>query len=106
MKKNNPIISTQNTSDFPGDIVENILNTTNPSIAAVKELDGKIFALLDADEMRVFDFYREKGRKFGVSVSVINEADPAELARAKTQEHADQIMKRANSLVSVAFSAS
>lgn len=82
------------------------MNTTNPSIEVVKALDGKIFAMLDADEMRVLDFYREQGRKFGVSVSIINKADPELLACAESQEQADQIMKTANSVVSVTVAAS
>ena len=73
----------------------------NPTIDAVKALNGKIFATLSTEEEVVLDFYLKQGRKFGVSVSIINEADPEELARAKSQEQADQIMKTANSKVSV-----
>lgn len=74
---------------------------TDPTIEEVKALDGKIFAMLSEDEEAVLTFYRRQGRKLGVSVSIINEADPDELARAISQEQADQIMKRANSRVSV-----
>jgi hypothetical protein len=77
-----------------------------PTIAEVLTLDGKIFAMLNERESEVLDYYRDRGRKYGVAVSIINEADPEELARAASKEHADQIMKRANSRVSVTVSAS
>jgi hypothetical protein len=105
MKKPPPIIGTQNTADFPVEVVASILDATNPSVAAARALDGKIFAMLDADERRVLDFYRDQGRKFGVSVSIINKADPELLSRATSQEQADQIMKTANSVVSVTVAA-
>ncbi len=77
-----------------------------PTIEQVKALDGKIFAMLTAEEQSVLDFYRSKGRKYGVAVTIINEADPDELARARSQDQADQIMKRANSRVSVTVAVS
>lgn len=72
-----------------------------PTIEEVKNLDGKIFAMLTERENQVLDFFRQQGRKYGVAVSIINEADPEELARAKSQAQADEVMKRANSRVSV-----
>lgn len=79
--------------------------TTQPSIEAVKALDGRIFAMLNSDEEAVLNFYRNQGRKFGVSVSIINEANPEELARASSsRQQADQIMKRANSRICVVVS--
>jgi len=47
------------------------------------------------------NFYRDRGRKFGVSVSIINEADPVELARAPSRLQTDQILKCSNSRVHV-----
>ncbi|WP_321966990.1 hypothetical protein [Burkholderia cepacia] len=76
------------------------------TIEEVKALDGKIFGTLSESEQSVLDFYRDCGRKFGVSVSIINEADPDELARASSREQADQILKRAHSRVSVTVSQS
>lgn len=76
-------------------------NTNVPSIEQVRALDGKIFAMLSDQEREIFDFYRDQGRKFGVTLSVINKADPELLASAASQEHADQIMKSANSVISV-----
>lgn len=68
---------------------------------AVKALDGRIFAILSPAECKTLEFYRAQGRKFGVAVSIINKADPSELALARSQSHADEIMKKANSLISV-----
>ncbi|WP_186261454.1 hypothetical protein [Burkholderia gladioli] len=77
-----------------------------PTIKQIKALDGKVFATLTDNELAVLNFYRDLGRKFGVAVSVINEADPDELARASSREQADQVLKRANSRVSVTVSKS
>ncbi len=82
------------------------IHEKNDGIAAVRALDGRIFATLSDDEMAVLNFYRDTGRKFGVAVSIINEADPDELARASSREQADQILKRANSRASVTVSQS
>ena len=72
-----------------------------PSIEAVKALDGRIFAMLSPEEEAILNFYRDRGRKFGVSVSIINEADPVELARAPSRLQTDQILKCSNSRVHV-----
>ncbi|MEM8519037.1 hypothetical protein [Janthinobacterium sp. CAN_S7] len=72
-----------------------------PTIDEVKALDGKIFAMLNEREMDVLNFYRLRGRKYGVAVAVINEADPKQLAHAGSQEQADQVLKSANSRVSI-----
>lgn len=76
-----------------------------PTIDEVKALDGKIFAMLTERESDVLNFYRDRGRKFGVTVSIKNEADPKVLARAHSKEEADQIMKTANSRVGVTITA-
>jgi hypothetical protein len=75
-----------------------------PTIDEVKALDGKIFAMLSEREMVVLNYYRDQGRKFGVALSIVNEADPVELENARSKEQADQIMKSANSRVSVFIS--
>lgn len=72
-----------------------------PSLDAIRALDGRIFAMLSTEEQLVLDFYRDRGRKFDVSVSILNKADPAELARTCSREQADQVMKSANSRVLV-----
>lgn len=72
-----------------------------PTVESVMALDGRIFAMLSESEREVLDFYRNQGRKYGIAVSMINKADPAELAHARTEAQADEIMRRANSIVSV-----
>lgn len=74
---------------------------TIPTIEQIKALDGRIFAMLTAEEAAVLDFYRMQGRKYDVAIAIINKADPRELARARSPAQADEIMKRANCLVSV-----
>ena len=74
---------------------------TIPTIDQIKALDGRIFAMLTAEEAAVLDFYRKQGRKYDVAISIINKANPEELALAKYEAEADAIMKRAISLVSV-----
>lgn len=73
-------------------------------IEAVKALDGKLFAMLTPEEEATLNFFRDVGRKFGVAVQVISEADPAQLDKAPSQLQADQILKRTNSRVSVTVS--
>jgi hypothetical protein len=74
---------------------------TIPTINQIKALDGRIVAMLTAEEAAVLDFYFKQGRKYDVAISIINKADPDELALAKSEAEADAIMKRANSLVAV-----
>ncbi len=73
----------------------------HPNIEAIKALDGKIFAMLSPDEEATLSFYRRRGRKYGVLVSIINEADPDELAKSQARGEADQILKNANSRVRI-----
>ncbi len=75
--------------------------SVTPSIEAVKSLDGRVFSMLTASELETLEFYRAQGRKFGVSVSIINNADPKAVAAARSRQQADQIMKSAHSLISV-----
>src|SRR3989344_809261 len=81
-------------------IKENIVSPI-PSIEAIKALYGRIFAMLNTTELETLEFYRAQGRKYGVSVSIINKADPNAVAAAKSRQEADHIMKSANSLISV-----
>ncbi|NGO98058.1 hypothetical protein BJL96_27740 [Burkholderia cenocepacia] len=77
------------------------MQPNEPSIDDLKSLDGKIFAMLNESEREILAFYRNRGRKFGVAVAIINEADPELLSLAKSQEQADAIMATANSRVKV-----
>lgn len=74
-----------------------------PTTEEVKALDGMIFAMLNEHENEVLNYYRDQGRKFGVEVSIINEADPKELAQARSQKQADQIMKTANRRIAISI---
>lgn len=78
---------------------------TIPTIDQIKALNGRIFAMLTPQESKVLDFYRAQGRKFDVSVSIINQADADELAQAASPQQADAIMKQANSLISITVGA-
>lgn len=77
---------------------------TQPSIESLKALNGKIFAMLTPDEEATLNFYRYRGRKFGVVVTIINEANPMQLARAHSKDAVDQVLKSANSRISVVLS--
>jgi len=77
------------------------IHAKNDGIAAVQALDGRIFATLSDEELAILDFYRDKGRKFRVSISIDTDANPSELARAVSREQADLILKRANNRVHV-----
>jgi hypothetical protein len=72
-----------------------------PTIQAVKALDGRMVEKLSGSELETLQFYRAKGRRFGVAVSIINKAEPKAVAAAKSREDARNIMISANSLISV-----
>lgn len=100
---------TQNLSDLsPGAIsaIGEQYGGDPECIAAVKLLDGRIFAMLTPNEAALLDVYLQQGRKWGVSVTIINKAAPAALAAAKSRQEADAILTSANGLVSVAISQS
>lgn len=78
---------------------------TTTSLDAVQCLNGRIFATLSTDEQAVLDFFRAQGRKYEVRVEIENNADPAELARTRSQAQADQVLKSANSVVRVTIGA-
>lgn len=71
------------------------------SLEAIKALDGRIFAMLSEDDLEILNFYRKTGRKYGVSVGIQNEASPELIAQATSQAEVDQILKSANSRISV-----
>lgn len=75
--------------------------TQAPPIEAVLALNGRIYAMLNEEEKEILRFYIAQGRKWGVSASIVNAADPEELARARSHADAEEIMRRANSRVSV-----
>lgn len=72
-----------------------------PTLDAVQALDARIFATLSVEEQSVLDFFRDQGRKYEVSIIIVNKADPDELARTRSRAQADQVLKSANSVVRV-----
>lgn len=78
--------------------------TNTPSLSDLKALDGRDFATLSQEELLVLKFYRARGRKFDVSVTINSTADPAELAAASMSQ-ADEIMRRCHSPITVVVGA-
>lgn len=103
----NDSTKTNNPNAFPPELVA-MLGTIPDAVMAdlVKalRLDGRVFAMLDPGELEVFDFFRKQGHKYGVVATIVSETDPAELAKASSQLHKDEIMRRVNSTVSVVLS--
>lgn len=60
--------------------------------------------MLDLDKLEVFDLFRKQSRKYGVVATIVSAADPAELAKASSQPHKDEIRRRVNSTISVVLS--
>lgn len=78
-----------------------VMENNARSLEAVKSLDGKIFSTLSQDEKALLDFFRDQGRKYGVSIWIINEANAEELSQARSRQQADQILRQANSRIKV-----
>lgn len=74
---------------------------SQPGIDAIKALDGKLFAMLTPAEEIILNFYRDQGRKYGVTVTITNETDPDALANAKSKQEMDYILKSSNSVICV-----
>ena len=75
-----------------------------PSVEEVQALDGMLIAMLNERERTVLEYFRNQGRKHGVSVTIVNEADPELLARAKSKREAEEIMKSVNSKIFINIS--
>ena len=73
----------------------------SPRVESALALNGRIFAMLSPEEVTLFEYMREQGRKHGVVASIVSQADPAELAKATSKANQDEVMRRANSTVSV-----
>lgn len=70
-------------------------------IDAILALDQRNLATLSSEERRTLELFRARGRKHGVDVRIESDADPHELARASSKDQADELMRRANSVVHV-----
>lgn len=53
---------------------------SNPQIAEIQALDGRVASTLSPMETAVLNFYHARGRKYGISVTVNNRADPIKVA--------------------------
>ncbi|MCU1136768.1 hypothetical protein [Stenotrophomonas maltophilia] len=80
---------------------DSMIRTPAYPIDAALALHGRIYATLTKEESEVLHFYTQQGRKFGIRVSIESAADPTELEAATCSEHAEAIIRRANSTVSV-----
>lgn len=54
---------------------------SNPQIADIQCLDGRVASTLSPMETAVLNFYHAKGRKYGISMTIINRADPIKVAK-------------------------
>lgn len=72
-------------------------------IADIKNIDGKIFALLSKNELEVYTFFRDEGQRVGVSVKILPDSDVDRhlLENAKSQGDKEEILRRSNSKISV-----
>lgn len=73
----------------------------NPQTTNVQALDGRFISTLSPVETAVLDYYHTHGRKCGVSVAIINQADPEKLAVARVPADAAAILRRADCRVNV-----
>lgn len=72
-----------------------------PSLEAIQALDGRIVAMLTEEEMQTLLFYRNRGRMFGVSISIIDEASSEHPEEAGNPQQAYQILRHGNSRIRV-----
>lgn len=72
-------------------------------ISEIKALDGRIWAMLTADEKSLINFFGDRGRKYGVAISFTDHASHEELMKATSKEQADRILSATNSKVSVRY---
>lgn len=72
-----------------------------PTLDQVRALEGRVFAMLTPAELETLEFYRRRGRRFGVSVSVMGPVNQPDPLRTTSQAQADEILRQANSLVFV-----
>ncbi|WP_439126225.1 MAG: hypothetical protein ACNJA3_28055 (plasmid) [Pseudomonas rhizophila] len=92
---------------FPAELVPKlglIPDSVMADLVKALPLHGQNFAMLKPADLEVFDFFRKQGRKYGVVASIVSDADPVELAKTSSQQQQDEVMRRANSSVSIVLS--
>lgn len=75
-------------------LISLVLKQFKPSIAVSS-------AMLTEEEMRTLLFYRNRGRMFDVSISIIDEASSDEEEEAGNPQQAYQILRHSNSCIRV-----
>lgn len=72
-----------------------------PTLAEIQALNGRFFSMLNPEELDVLDFYFKRGRTYDVAISILSEADPAQLLAARSAKEANAILKQADKRVTV-----
>lgn len=72
-----------------------------PSLEAIQQLDGKLYAMLSPQEEEVLEFFVQQGRKFDVAVSVTNEAQVMDLQAAGSSHAARTLLKHSNARLTI-----
>lgn len=71
-------------------------------LGRIAALDGREFAMLSELELMQYRLARDAGRKLGVRVDILTDADPAELA-ASSKEQQEEIYRKARSKIAVSW---
>jgi hypothetical protein len=71
-------------------------------LGCIAALDGREFATLSELELMHYRVGRDAGRKLGVRVDILTDADPAELAAA-SKEQQEEIHRKARSKIAVSW---
>lgn len=71
------------------------------SVELVLALDGRVMATLTPTQLRLLQFYLEKGNQGDVVVTIVNAAGAAKPGEANEQEHKDEIIRCENRTVSI-----
>ena len=54
---------------------------SNPQIAEIQALDGRVASTLSHTETAALNFHHARSRKYGISVTVTNRANPIKVAK-------------------------
>lgn len=66
-----------------------------------EKLDGQVFAMMSPEDLATLNFYRDQGRKFGITVYFEGEDEPTALDVTQGPKEIDAFHARANSIVHV-----
>lgn len=71
------------------------------NVKDIESLDGLDAKSLDENQSNILRDWTLKGRRYGVAISVLNEAPQDELSQAKSCKHYDEIVARYPNRISV-----